>query len=290
MNPARRATLLGLGAVLLWSTVAAAFKLSLAHQTPAQLLLYSSASALLILGLMTAARGDLAALKTAPRAEIRRALALGLINPALYYLVLFEAYRRLPAQVAQPLNFTWAITLGVLAIPLLGQKFRPRLLLAGLVAYSGVVVISRQGAAGGPADAVGVALALGSTLLWALYWIGNTRSKLPPLAGLFLNFAAGFPVVLVVCLLGDGLVPANWRGLWGGLYVGAVEMAFAFSLWLSALKLAESAARIANLIFIAPFLSLVFIALVAGEAIRPGTYVGLVLIVGGLMIQSRGGD
>ena len=61
MNPARRATLLGLGAVLLWSTVAAAFKLSLAHQTPAQLLLYSSASARLILGLMTAARGALAA-------------------------------------------------------------------------------------------------------------------------------------------------------------------------------------------------------------------------------------
>ena len=289
MNAQRKSTLLGLGAVLLWSTVAAAFKLSLAHQTPAQLLLYSSATALVILGFMMTVRGDLAALRTAPRRQIRLALLLGLLNPALYYLVLFEAYRRLPAQVAQPLNFTWAITLGALSIPLLGQKFRPRLLLAGLVAYSGVVVISRHGAASGDggADALGVALALGSTLLWALYWIGNTRNKLPPLAGLFLNFAAGFPVVLLVCLLGDGLVPADWRGLWGGLYVGAVEMAFAFALWLSALKLADSAARIANLIFIAPFLSLVFIALVAGEAIQPGTYVGLVLIVGGLMIQSR---
>ena len=64
-------------------------------------------------------------------------------------------------------------------------------------------------------------------------------------------------------------------------------MGFTFALWLGALKLADSAARVANLIFLAPFLSLVFIARVAGETIQPGTLVGLVLIVGGLLIQAR---
>ena len=38
--------------------------------------------------------------------ELRQALALGLVNPLLYYLVLFEAYDRLPAQLAQPLQQT----------------------------------------------------------------------------------------------------------------------------------------------------------------------------------------
>lgn len=286
MSQQRRATLLGLAAVLLWSTVATAFALSLRRLTPVQLLVYSTAVATLVLGGLAALRGEWPALRRAPRREILRALGLGIVNPCLYYLVLFTAYARLPAQVAQPLNYTWALTLGLLSIPLLGQRFRPRLLLAGLVAYAGVLVISRQGA-GGPADALGVALALGSTLLWALYWIGNTKSALPPTAGLFLNFAAGLPAVALVCALTDGFVPADWRGLWGALYVGTVEMGFTFALWLGALKLADSAARVANLIFLAPFLSLVFIARVAGETIQPGTLVGLVLIVGGLLIQAR---
>ncbi len=286
MHAQRRATLLGLATVLLWSTVATAFKLSLRALTPAQLLAYSAAVAFLILGGLLLARGELGVLRSAPRGAVLRGLALGLLNPAAYYLVLFAAYDRLPAQVAQPLNYTWALTLGILSIPLLGQRFRPRLLAAGLVAYAGVLVISRQGE-GGPADGLGVALALGSTLLWALYWIGNTRGSLPPVASLFLNFAGGLPVILLVCALGDGLVPADWRGLWGALYVGIVEMSVAFVLWLTALRLADSAARVANLIFLAPFLSLVFIARVADEPIRAGTLVGLALIVGGLAIQSR---
>jgi drug/metabolite transporter (DMT)-like permease len=286
MQAQRRATLFGLATVLLWSTVATAFKLSLRALTPAQLLFYSAAVALLILGGLLFARGEWAVLRAAPRGAIGRGLALGLLNPALYYLVLFAAYDRLPAQVAQPLNYTWALTLGLLSIPLLGQRFRPRLLVAGLVAYAGVVVISRQGE-GGPADALGVGLALGSTLLWALYWIGNTRAALAPVPSLFLNFAGGLPAILLICALGDGLVPADWRGLWGALYVGTVEMGVTFVLWLTALRLADSAARVANLIFLAPFLSLVFIARVAGEPIQAGTLVGLALIVGGLAIQSR---
>ncbi len=290
LSDSRRAMYLGLGAVLLWSTVATAFKLSLRHLTPAQLLFYAAATSLLFLGVLAFARGEFAGLRHAPREQVRRALLLGLINPFVYYLVLFEAYDRLPAQVAQPLNYTWALTLGALSIPLLGQRFRPRLLLAGLVAYAGVLVISMQGnpvSGFGIVEPLGVALALGSTLLWALYWIGNTKNSLPPVAGLFLGFCAGLPPIALVCLLGDGFAPADWRGLVGATYVGVVEMGVAFVLWLGALKLADSAARVANLIFLSPFLSLVFIALILGEQILPSTYLGLALIVGGLMIQAR---
>ena len=43
--------------------------------------------------------------------------------------------------------------------------------------------------------------------------------------------------------------------------------------------------RVGNLIFLAPMLSLVFIALVLGEAIHPATLVGLALIVPGVLLQ-----
>ena len=71
----------------------------------------------------------------------------------------------------------------------------------------------------------------------------------------------------------------------GGAYVGALEMGFTFVLWLSAMKLTTSTARIANLIFLAPFLSLVFIHFVLGEHVVGATVIGLALIVGGLLLQ-----
>ncbi len=285
----RRAMVLGLGAVAAWSTVATAFKLALRHLDPYQLLAVASVVSLLVLGIVLAVRGRLGELVRTPPAERRRALALGLLNPFLYYLVLFEAYDRLPAQVAQPLNYTWALTLSWLAIPLLGQRPRARDLLAGVVCYAGVFVIATGGDVAGfrTDDALGVALALGSTLIWSLGWIVNTRSRLDPVVGLFWNFAGGTgPVLLVALLLSDLRLPA--AGLPAGAYVGVFEMGLTFVLWLSALRLAPVAARVANLIFLSPFLSLVFIHFVLGEHVRVATIGGLVLIVAGLVWQRTG--
>ena len=58
------------------------------------------------------------------------ALAVGWMNPGLYYLVLFAAYDQLPAQEAMAINYSWGITLALIAAPLLGQKLTLSALLA----------------------------------------------------------------------------------------------------------------------------------------------------------------
>lgn len=288
MKNQRRATAFGLGAVAAWSTVATAFKLSLKHLEPTQLLLAATAASLLALTAVLAVRGRLGDLRAAAPADRTRALLLGLLNPTLYYLVLFAAYDRLPAQVAQPVNYTWALTLSWLSIPLLGQKARARDLLAGVVCYAGVALIATGGDVSGfrTADPLGLGLALFSTVLWALYWIAGTRSRLEATTGLWFNFAGALPAVAVVAALTDGLA-LPWRGLLGGIYVGVFEMGLTFVLWGTALKLAENTARVANLIFLSPFLSLLLIQFVLKEPVRPATVAGLALIVGGLMWQQR---
>jgi drug/metabolite transporter (DMT)-like permease len=286
----RRATWCALGAVGIWSTGATAFKLALRDLDTYQLLLVADVVSLLCLG-------GVLAWQRRPRAPFAiaagdrwRALALGALNPFAYYLVLFAAYDRLPAQVAQPLNYTWALTLSWLAIPLLKQKPRPRVLVAGLVCYAGVVLIATGGRAPGhgTADPLGVGLALGSTVLWALYWLVNARSRLDPVVGLWWNFAGALPLcAAAVALRSSFVMPA--RGLLGGAYVGAFEMGFTFVLWLSALRLAPSAARIANLIFLSPLLSLVLINFVLHEPVRLTTVGGLALIIAGLWWQRNEG-
>lgn len=290
MTRQSRAYLYGGGAVLLWSTVASAFKLSLRHLEPIQLLFYATIASLLLLLAVLIQQGHLARLRQTSRRELLLCAALGLLNPCLYYWVLFKAYDLLPAQEAQPLNYTWAITLSILAVPLLKQHLRRLDLLAIGISYFGILVIATHGA---PlelrfSNGYGVLLALGSTLIWSLFWIFNTRSRIEPVVGLFLNFLFALPVITLITWLTAGFAIASVNGLYGAAYVGLFEMGITFVLWLKALRLTESTARVANLIFLSPILSLFLIHSVVGETIHWSSVAGLLLIISGNTLQQLG--
>jgi drug/metabolite transporter (DMT)-like permease len=287
MQSQRKAILYGLSAVLLWSTVATAFKLSLRHLSPIELLLYSGSFSTVLLGAILVWQGKLRQVFQCSLREYLLSVFLGLLSPFLYYLILFKAYDLLPAQQAQPLNYTWAITLSLLAVPLLKQKIAWRQWLALAISYCGVVVISTEGRPFSLqfTDPYGVALALFSTIIWSLYWIYNTRDRRDPIVGLFVNFLFSFPFVLGYYLLTSDLRLPPLKGLLGAAYVGTFEMGACFVLWLMAMKLTTNTAKLSNLIFLSPFLSLVFIFFLVGETILPATFVGLILIIAGLICQ-----
>lgn len=278
--------------VLLWSTVASAFKLSLRHMTPLQLLLWADVASIVCLGSILVYSGNGRLIWQYTPKDLAAAMALGILNPFLYYVVLFLAYDLLPAQVAQPLNYTWAITLTLLSIPLLGQKIGLREAAAIAISYFGVVIISTHGKPFSLAfsSLPGVALALGSTVVWALYWIFSTKDRHDPVAGLFLNFVFALPFIFAACIIYSSPWPIPLYGLAGALYVGVFEMGIAFVFWLKAMKLADSTAKISTLIFFSPFLSLVFISLLVGEAILASTIVGLVFIIAGNILQKTGAE
>lgn len=285
----RRAYVYAWLTVCCWATVSTAFKFALAELHYAQALLVCNAVAVVVLGAFLAAGGLLREAARLPAAQHLRALGLGLMNPVCFYLLLFQAYDILPAQVAQPVNYTWAIALPFLATLLLGQRIGPGETLAGLMAYSGVIVIS-MASADGSSQGVrwdGVGMALMSTLVWALYWIANSRSAGEPLIRLFLGFAYALPASVVACaLLSDFDIPLG-RGVWGAVWAGVFEMGLSFVFWQRALALSVNAARVSNLVFATPFLALLPIALVLGEPIAPSTFPGLCLILGGLVVQQR---
>ena len=279
-----------LAAVLFWSTSASAFKLTLRHLEPAQLLLVSTGVSTVVLGGVLLVRGQLRPVIALPGRAWLRSGALGLLNPCLYYLILFAAYARLPAQQAQPLNQTWALVLAWLSALLLGQRLLRWDVLAGFICYGGVLIVATRGDVLSFRfdDITGVALALGSTVIWALYWVGVTRDDVDPVQRLFLNFLLALPPVALACALTSGAPPLSWPGWAGAAYVGIFEMGLTFVLWLGALQRARNAARVANLIFLSPFLSLLFIHRLVGESIEPATILGLVIIVSGLLLQRWG--
>jgi len=284
-----RAYAYALTTVLLWSTIASAFKITLSYLEPIQLLLYAGSVSTLLLAGILVVQGKFGQIFCCTPRQYLMSLFLGFLNPFLYYLVLLQAYQLLPAQQAQPLNYTWAITLALLSVPLLGQRMRLAELGALLLSYAGVVIIATEGQPFSLhfTDGTGVALALVSTIIWAFYWIFNTRDTRDPVVALLVNFLCSFPFVLGYCLICSELVWPPLPGLFGAIYIGFFEMGACFVLWLLALRYAENTARISSLIFLSPFVSLFFIHFLVGEEILPATYAGLVLIVGGLLWQKR---
>jgi drug/metabolite transporter (DMT)-like permease len=289
-NPAK-STALALTTVAVWSTVASAFKLSLRHVDHVQLLFWSCLVSVCVLGLVRLVQSG----KQSPRpilstADLRISAVLGFFNPFAYYLILFKAYDLLPAQEAQILNYTWGITLALLSVPLLRQRMRAFELAGIVVSYLGVLVVSTHGRVWSLEfeNPLGVGLALGSTVIWSLYWIFNTRDALDPVSRLFLNFCFGLIYAGIWTIFFSDFSFGGLAGLAGCAYVGAFEMGISFVLWLTAMRLAVSTARISHYIYLSPFLSLVFIHFLVGEKILPSTLAGLVLILAGLGVKSLG--
>jgi len=285
---ARKAFAFAILAVLFWSTCPTAFKLGLRAQDTLQLLTVAAVTSWIVLGLLLIPGNRYRHLSKFKLKDYGFSALMGLMNPVAYYLVLFKAYSILPAQVAQPLNMVWPIVLVIISIPMLGQKIGWKNIGAMLFSFSGIVVISLQGGTGSqnPENGMGIFLALSTSVIWAFYFIYNTRDQKDPVARLFLNFmfASAF-LIFATYLKGDPLTGSHLA--WGtAIYVGVFEMGVTFVLWLLAMQYAPTTDRIGNLVFIAPFLNLVIVKLVLDETIYQSTVYGIILLVSGLLLQN----
>jgi drug/metabolite transporter (DMT)-like permease len=274
-------------AVLFWSTAAAAFKLTLEEINFIQVLFFSTLTSCIILFLILLFQRKLHLLRNTTGQDYLYSAILGFLNPFLYYLVLLKAYSLLPAQVAQPLNFTWPLMLVILSVPLLKQPITSFSIVTMIISFAGVYLISSQGS---PfdfniADPLGVGLALGSSVVWALFWIYNVKDQRQAEVKLFLSFLFAFLMSGIVMLTTSGFNSLTWHGIGGSVYIGLFEMGITFVFWLKALQYAVSTDKISNMIFITPFFSLVLINQVVGESIHLTTVGGLILIVTGIILQ-----
>ena len=273
--------------ILFWSTMGSAFKLTLGYTSPAMLLLIASCTAFVFLGIQIRVTGIPFRFNQITTKQWGNSAAMGMFNPLLYYLVLFEAYRRIPAQEGVALNYIWPLMLVIFSIIFLKQHITILSILAILVSFAGTVIIATHGNFNDIhfSDPVGVSLALGSALFWASFWILNMKDSREAVPKMFLNFAFGFLYILIYCVITNKIIFPPWQGFAGGVYIGIFEMGLTFVLWLKALHRSPNTARISNLVYISPFISLILVSIFVGEKILLSTIAGLIIIVSGILLQ-----
>lgn len=289
MGNQSKAMIMGGFVVLFWGTAATAFKIALSGLDYVLLLLIASFTALIISAVemaITKKYGKVRSIFKNNRTVLKYA-AQGVLNPFLYYLVLFKAYSLLPAQIAQPLNYSWQIVLLLMIAVVFKQKLKPIQLLGIFVSFSGILMLSFNNNASpvGELSITGILLALGSAFIWATYWISKINAKEDSSVSLFINFLFGTLYLILISLFISFETP-GLKPFLAGVYVGCFEMGFTFILWGKALNLATNKVALAQLTYLAPVFSLILIHFVLKEEIGMLTIVGLLFILGGILIAN----
>lgn len=274
-------------AVFFWSTVATAFKIALRELGVIQLIFFASVVTVLVLFVLLIVQGKTGMLFRQTKQQIISSVLLGAFNPLFYYIVLFKAYSLLPAQLAQPLNMVWPIVLALLSVPFLGQKIGKWSIAGLFISFIGVVFISSQGGLSGfqNTSLTGVLLALGTSVLWSFYWILSVRDKRDETVKLFLNFFFGLIFLAIAMYFFSDFNVKSGPSLLAAVYVGIFEVGITYVLWMKAMQLSTNNAKIGNLVFLAPFVSLIFIHFILKETIYVTTFIGLIFIVSGIFTQ-----
>jgi drug/metabolite transporter (DMT)-like permease len=276
-------------AIFFWSTVPTAFKISLGEMDILPVLTIASLTSAIVLAIIVIAGKKFNLIRKSTGKELLNSALLGFINPFLYYLILLKAYQLLPAQVAQPLNMIWPIILVFLSVPILGQKIAKKSFIALFISFAGVYFISSQGHLfnAGHSDFTGVMLATGSSFFWAFYFILNVKDKRDEAVKLLLNFLFGSAyLILAMIIAGKWDAITGFRGITASVYIGIFEMGITFFFWLKALQLASTTDKVSNLVYLAPFISLIFIHFILHEPVYYTTPAGLLLIISGILIQN----
>ncbi|MEA1986027.1 MAG: DMT family transporter [Candidatus Marinimicrobia bacterium] len=274
-------------AVLLWSTVATAFKIALRNITPFELMLYASIFSSITLLIIIILKQKFSIFKKLKTKDYLIFAGMGLLVPCAYYIILFKAYDLLPAQIAQTINFTWPIAIVIISVVIKKEQLSLLQFLALFISFFGAIIVISGGNFSDfiAFNSQGIILAFISVFIWAIYWLINRELKYDGIVALFIIFSFGsiFAIITNIIFF-DNQIP-RLIDLIPALYVGLFEMSITFFIWLVALKSTKSTALINNIIYFTPFISLLIINFILKETIKNTTIIGLFLIVFGIILQ-----
>jgi drug/metabolite transporter (DMT)-like permease len=288
MTNQKKAYFFAIPAILFWSTMSSAFKLTLNHIEFDHMLLWSSVFGAFFLIIIHLFKCKSIKISDSYKRDIASSALMGFFNPFLYYLLLFKAYDLLEAQIAGTLNYIWPIVLVLMSVIFLKQKIGLLSFVAIFISFTGITIISTRGSFTelGDSSPLGILLAVISSVFWATYWILNLKDKREETGKIALNLLIGsLYIVIYMLVTSDGISFPEGYALVGCIYIGLFEMSVTFVIWLLALKNSINTAKVSNLIYLSPFIALIFIRFTVNESIHVYTIIGLLFIVGGILIQ-----
>lgn len=273
--------------VVIWATMATVVKVLMGNMPDLQALGIGSLFAFIFLLIINAATGRLKVMREYSRGDVARMAGLGFLGLFLYSFLYYYGIGVLTSQEACILNYLWPIMLMVFSCVILKESITVRKVAAMISSFLGIVILTTgSGGAAGGGRIAGIAACIIGAACYGLFSVLNKKADMDQNLTMMVIW-----LTTAVCSFAAGLPTGTWipvRGFqWLGLiWLGVVVDAVAYLLWALSLKGVENTAKIANLAYLTPFLSVVISAVFLKERMHVTAVFALILIVGGILIQS----
>ncbi len=274
-------------AILCWSSLATVSKLLLVTMNSYQMLCISALFAFAALLIVNVATGRIKKLKEyGIRVWVQSAL-IGLPGTFLYYVFLYLGTARMQASQAFIINYLWPIMSVVFACILLREKMTGRKIAALIVSFAGVFTVAGGDLIRMEEDMlIGALLCILAAISYGAFTAMQKKWVKEDSLSLMLAFLVTSLLSFVICLVQKTPWNIGWPQLLGLGWNGILVMAIATCAWAAALAKGETA-KISNLAYITPFISLIWTFLILGEKPSIWSVAGLCLIVLGIFIQLK---
>ena len=273
--------------ILLWSTTATVTKLLLVNLNSMQILLISSFFASIFLLIVNAIKGNLKELKKIKLKDYLHIFCIGLLGTFLYNLFLYLGINNMQASQAFIINYLWPIMTVIFACILLKEKMTSRKMIAIVLSFIGVIIVTSNGnLCIESSSLIGALFCILAAISYGLFSILNKLKNYNKYLSMMLYYFSSFIISLIYTLISKEWYIPQTNQLFGLLWIGLFTSAIAFTSWALALEKGDTA-KISNLAYVTPFLSLIWTGIILKEQIRIYSVIGLLIIILGIFIQLK---
>lgn len=276
--------------ILLWSAVPAVAKLALAELNNLQILFFNN-----IIGIISLSAAAILMKKTHHFSEYRawdylRMFGMGFLGLYLYYILLYGSFSQVPAGQANMINYLWPVFVVIFSILILKEKASFKTFLAILLSFIGaLIVFSRGDLASLQNDAHGYLLAFGAAVSYGLFSVVGKKLRYEKFTSMLVFYVSSLILITpTVFLFSKFALPQSLTTLLALIFLGGMANSLGFVFWFKALEKGRTH-KIANMAYLTPFLATVWVYFLNNEVIPLISFFGLILIVGGILLQLKEG-
>lgn len=275
-------------AIFFWSTTTSVSKLLLNSITTIQVLAVSSIFATLFLALVNWKKGNFSQIKHYRLQDYLVLLGVGFLGIFAYRLLLFQGVARMLASQAMIVNYLWPIMAVLAGCVFLKEKLTIRKAIAVVMSFVGVIIVTTGGdiTALTGTNLTGTCYCAVAAVIYGVFVAINKGLKYDSFVSMmFYNGVAAICAIFVAVVDSQTLLLTLPQNL-GLAWVGVCNTAIGFVAWDVAMKTGDTA-KVANLAYITPFLSLVVAYFLLGDPITIWSVGGLIVIVAGIFLQLK---
>ncbi len=274
---------------LLWGSTAAVVKLLLTNLNYLQVVFFVNLFAFLGLFFIVLFQKKKAIIRTYTKQDYFTFAWMGFLGVFLNTLFLYGALQLLPAQETFTINYLWPIMVVIFAILILKEQITYQKVLGIILSFLGVIIVITKGDLSTLqfSNLLGILLAIAAAVVYALFSVLGKKQNYEKFTSMMFYCFFSLLYALIAVLLFSEIPQISTYQLTGLLWLGIFPRGLAFLFWFLALEFGDTA-KMSNIIFLTPFISLIYIYFLLEERILVSSIIGLIVIVLGIMIQSTG--